>query len=76
MIVPSVGVPTVAPPHPSLAVALPKAPLISDADGLQPKDVPVPLAVMVGGVRSDVHLTVRDTEEVLLQASLAVNVLA
>jgi hypothetical protein len=66
---------TVVGPHASVALAEPSAKLISDAAGLQPKDVPVPFAEIVGGVKSSVHVTVRDVVEVLLQASLAVNVL-
>lgn len=35
----------------------------------------VPVALIVGGVTSDVHVTVRDADEVLPQASIAVQVL-
>jgi hypothetical protein len=66
---------TVVGPHTSVALAEPSAKLISDAAGLQPKDVPVPFAEIVGGVKSSVHVTVREVVDVLLQASLAVNVL-
>jgi hypothetical protein len=66
---------TVLGPQASVAVAEPSARLISEATGLQPKDVPVPFAEIVGGVISSVHVTVREVVDVLLQASLAVNVL-
>jgi hypothetical protein len=41
-------------PQASVAVADPRAALISEADGLQPSDVAVPVAVIVGGVISTV----------------------
>ena len=66
---------TVVGPQASVALAEPSAKLISDAVGLQPKEVPVPLDVIVGGLVSAVHVTVREIVEVLLHASLAVNVL-
>jgi hypothetical protein len=59
----------------SVAVAVPSAPLISPADGLQPNDNVVPPDVSVGGVRSSIHVTVLDVVDVLPQKSLAVNVL-
>src|SRR6185436_19635057 len=62
-------------PQASVAVALPKALLISLAKGLQPSVVAVPLAVMEGGTRSLVHVMVLAAVAVLPQASLAVNVL-
>jgi hypothetical protein len=62
-------------PQASLAVAVPKALLISPADGLHPSVVVVPPVVITGGVRSAVHVTVLDAVAVLPQASLAVNVL-
>ena len=63
-------------PHASVAVAVPK----SSIDISQQMDyiqvyVVVPVVVIVGGVRSAVHVTVLDAVEVLPQASLAVNVL-
>jgi len=73
-IVPSVNV-IVGVPQPSVAVAVPSAALISEADGLHPSDVTVPVAVMVGGVRSLVQVTVLEVVAVLPQASTAVNVL-
>ena len=62
-------------PQASLAVADPKAALISDEAGLHPSDVPVPVAVMVGGAWSLVHVMVLEVVAVLPQASTAVNVL-
>lgn len=55
-------------------MALPNAAAIAAADGLQPSSAAV-VTVKVGGVRSAVHVTVRDVVDVLPQASLAVNVL-
>jgi hypothetical protein len=49
--------------------------LISPADGLQPSDVPVPPVVSTGGVTSSTQLTIRHAVDVLLQPSIAVNVL-
>jgi hypothetical protein len=66
---------TVGVPHPSVAVAVPSAPLISPADGLHPSDVEVPPVVSTGGVLSAVHVTVLAAVDVLLHASFAVNVL-
>jgi hypothetical protein len=59
----------------SVAVAVPNAPLISPADGLQPSVVVVPPDVSTGGVRSAIQVTTRHVVEVLPHASLAVNVL-
>ena len=53
--------------QPSVAVAVPNAPLISPAVGLQPSDVVVPPDVRVGGVRSAIHVTVLDVVDVLPQ---------
>jgi hypothetical protein len=61
--------------HASVEVAVPKAPLISPAVGLQPSVVVVPPVVITGGVISTVHVTVRDVADVLPQASIAVHVL-
>src|SRR5215204_7463775 len=66
---------TVGTPQASVAVAVPRAPFISPAEGLHPSDVPVPPVVNTGAVTSAVHVTVRAAVEVLPQASLAVNVL-
>src|SRR6185436_2548244 len=72
---PSDEVILVTAPQASVAVAEPRAALISDAAGLQPRDVAVPLAVIEGGVLSWVHVTVLAAVAVLPQASTAVNVL-
>src|SRR5687767_2894704 len=66
---------TVGTPHASVAVAVPRALLISLAAGLHPSVVVVPPVVSTGAVRSAVHVTVLDAVEVLPQKSLAVNVL-
>src|SRR5678816_592014 len=62
-------------PQPSVAEAVPKAPLISPEVGLQPSVVVVPPVVITGGVLSEVQVTVRDAVDVLPQASIAVHVL-
>lgn len=62
-------------PQPSLAVAVPSAPSIAAAEGLQPSASVLPPVVIPGAVLSAVHVTVRDTMEVLPQASLAIHVL-
>jgi hypothetical protein len=62
-------------PQPSVAVAVPSAPLISPPDGLQPREVPVPPEVSPGGVTSTTQVTVLDMVTWLLHPSLAVNVL-
>jgi len=62
-------------PQASVAVAVPNAPFISPAEGLHPSCVPVPPVVITGGVRSAVHVTVRDAVDILPQKSRAVNVL-
>ena len=56
-------------PHASVAVAVPSAPLISAADGLQPSVVVVPPDASVGGVLSAVHVTVLAAVVVLPQPS-------
>ena len=66
---------TVGVPQASVAVALPKAALMSVAVELQPSDKLVPVAVIIGGVRSSVQLTILDTVALLPQPSIAVNVL-
>src|SRR5678809_1544038 len=43
--------------QPSVAVAVPRAASISAAEGLQPRVVVVPLAVMAGPLRSRIHVT-------------------
>jgi hypothetical protein len=67
---PSVDV-IVGVPQPSVAVAEPRAALISEADGLHPSEVAVPVAVMVGGVTSTVLVMVCVQTAVLPQASAA-----
>jgi hypothetical protein len=62
-------------PQASVAVAVPRAAVISEAEGLQPKVKAVPLVVIVGGTRSLVHVTVLTAVAELPQASTAVNVL-
>ena len=62
-------------PQASVAIADPSAALISEEVELQPRVVVVPLAIIVGGVLSLIHVTVLDVVAVLPQASLAVNIL-
>jgi hypothetical protein len=71
---PSVNV-TVVVLQPSLAVADPSAASISEAEGLQPRVVAVPVAVMTGGIRSLVQLTVLIAVAELPQPSEAIKVL-
>ena len=71
-IAPSVEV-IVTAPHASVAVAVPSEP--AGFDGLHPNDAFAELPVKVGGVRSTVHVTVLEVVDVLVQASMAVNVL-
>ena len=60
----------------SVAVAAPRAALISALDGLQPRVIVLlPVRTIVGAVLSTVHVTVLDAVDVLPQASLAVHVL-
>ena len=66
---------TVAVPQASVAVAEPSAASICAVDGLHRFGDPVPVAMIVGAVLSSVHVAVRDVVDVLLQASVAVNVL-
>ena len=61
-------------PQASVADAVPNAPAIAAADGLHAK-LPAGVTVIVGGVRSLVHVTVDEAAAVLPQASVAVNVL-
>jgi hypothetical protein len=50
--------------------------LTTAVDGLQPSaTVPVEVAVMIGGVTSNVHVTVRDAVPTLPQPSVADQVL-
>jgi hypothetical protein len=73
-IVPSVNV-TVGVPQASLALAVPNAASISEEAGLHPRDVAVPVAVITGGIRSLVQVTVLEAVTELPQPSDAVNVL-
>ena len=61
-------------PQASVAVAVPKAPLIVAVDGLHPSARAPPVAVRVGAVRSSVHVAVRDDVAVLPHASVDVHV--
>ena len=72
---PSVEVIVRDPPQPSVAVALPRAMLISEASGLHPIPCVAYNPVKAGGLLSDVHVIVLDAVDVLPHASLAVNVL-
>ena len=62
-------------PQASVAVAEPRAASISAAVGLHAKVFVVPVAAMVGGIRSAVHVTVVEAVAELPQPSEAVNVL-
>jgi hypothetical protein len=59
----------------SVAVAVPSAALISEAEGLQPKVFVVPVAVITGAIRSLVQLTVLIAVVELPQPSEAVKIL-
>ena len=59
----------------AVAVAEPRAAVISEADGLQPSVATAPVIIMVGGLGTLVHVTVVAAVAVLPQASMAVNVL-
>src|SRR5688572_1978064 len=66
---------TVGVPHASIAVAVPNAPSIAEAEGLQPSIKLFPVAAITGGVLSSAHVAVLDAVDVLPHASIAVNVL-
>ena len=66
---------TVGVPQPSFAVAVPSAASISESVELQPSGKEVPVAVIVGGVRSSVQFTILDVVVLLPQPSIAVNIL-
>jgi hypothetical protein len=74
VILPSIDV-TVGVLQASVATAVPRAALISLADGLQPRVVVVPPVTIAGGVLSTVQVTVLVAVAVLPQASWPVNVL-
>src|SRR4029077_3342935 len=59
----------------AVAVAEPRAALISEAEGLQPRVATAPVIIIVGGLGTLVHVTVVEAVAVLPQASMAVNVL-
>ena len=59
----------------AVAVAEPRAAVISEADGLQPSVATAPVIIIVGGLGTLVHVTVVEAVAVLPQASMAVNVL-
>ena len=61
--------------HAAVAVAEPRAAVISEADGLQPSVATAPVIIIVGGLGTLVHVTVVAAVAVLPQASTAVNVL-
>jgi hypothetical protein len=71
---PSVNV-TIGVPHAADAVAVPRAALISEAVGLQPRVGVAPVIIIAGGLGALDHVTVLDTVALLPQASTAVNVL-
>ena len=62
-------------PQAAVAVAVPSAALISEADGLHPSVVTLLMIVMVGGLGAFVQVTVDEAVAVLPQASVAINVL-
>jgi hypothetical protein len=59
----------------AVAVAEPRAALISEADGLQPRVATAPVIIIVGGLGTLVHVTVVAAVAVLPHASMAANVL-
>jgi hypothetical protein len=62
-------------PHASNAAPIPNVASMAAIVGLHPNVVDVPVTVITGATGSDVQVTVLDAEEILLQASLATNVL-
>ena len=66
---------TAGEPQAAVAVAVPRAALISEAEGLQPSVAVAPVIIIVGGLGALVHVTVVEAVAVLPQASIAVNVL-
>jgi hypothetical protein len=73
-IAPSVNA-TIGVPHAAEAVAVPRAALISEAVGLQPRVGVAPVIVIVGGLGALVHVTVLVMVAVLPHPSIAINVL-
>ena len=66
---------TVGVPQASVAVAVPKARSIAEADGLQPSVKLFPEVDIVGAVLSSVHVAILVAVEELPQPSIAVNIL-
>jgi len=62
-------------PHAAVAVADPRAALISATEGLQPRVGVAPVIIIVGGLGAFVQVTVLVMVAVLPQASVAINVL-
>jgi hypothetical protein len=62
-------------PHAAVAVAEPRAALISEAEGLQPRVAVAPVIIIAGGLGALVQVTVLTAVAILPQASIAVNVL-
>ena len=62
-------------PQAAVAVAVPRAVLISEADGLHPSVVTLLMIVMVGGLGAFVQVTVDEAVAVLPHPSVAINVL-
>ena len=61
--------------HAAVAVAEPRAALISEAEGLQPSVATAPVIIIVGGLGALNQVTVVEAVAVLPQASMATNVL-
>jgi hypothetical protein len=59
----------------AVAVAEPRAAVISEAEGLQPRVTKAGVIIIVGGVGALVQVTILDMAAVLPQPSIAVNVL-
>jgi len=61
--------------HTAVAVAEPRAALISETEGLQPSVAVAPVIIIAGGLGTLVQVTVVEAVAVLPQASMATNVL-
>ena len=61
--------------HPSVAVAEPRAAVISEAEGLHPSVTKAGVIIIVGGLGALSHVTVLDVVAELPQPSTAVNIL-
>ena len=66
---------TVGVPQASDAVAVPNAPSITEAEGLQPRVKLFPEGLIVGAVLSSAHVAILVAVEELPQPSIAVNLL-